>query len=197
MSYVERIKKRRSIRKLGKNVSLSSDQIVSLVKDVVRESPTAMNAQTQRIVFLFEDQHDTFWDETLAILEPVTPEERWPMTQEKIKHLKAGFGTLLLFEDHEIIENQEATMPLFKAEFRPWSEQNHGITVTNIWNALAQENIGASLHHYNPLVDEFVREEWNLPEKWKLRGQLAIGSIEEEVSEKNYVEDDTRFKVFK
>ncbi|GAA0357927.1 hypothetical protein GCM10008932_08320 [Alkalibacterium iburiense] len=60
MSYVERIKKRRSIRKLGKNVSLSSDQIVSLVKDVVRESPTAMNAQTQRIVFLFEDQHDTF-----------------------------------------------------------------------------------------------------------------------------------------
>jgi len=34
------------------------------------------------------------------------------------------------------------------------------------------------LQHYNPLIDEAVAKEWNLPESWKLRGQLVFGSIE-------------------
>jgi predicted oxidoreductase (fatty acid repression mutant protein) len=43
---------------------------------------------------------------------------------------------------------------------------------------LAQENIGANLQHYNPVIDEAVAAEWSIPANWNLRAQMVIGSIE-------------------
>ncbi|MFX6601374.1 nitroreductase, partial [Acinetobacter baumannii] len=56
---------------------------------------------------------------------------------------------------------------------------------------------GASLQHYNPIIDDEVHATWDIPHHWKLRAQMVFGSIEQEASEKNYIEDDARFKIFK
>ncbi len=40
------------------------------------------------------------------------------------------------------------------------------------------------LQHYNPIVDEEVHAEWNVPASWKLRAQLVFGSVEGEAKEK-------------
>lgn len=66
-----------------------------------------------------------------------------------------------------------------------------------VWTALAAENVGASLQHYNPVVDDKVHAEWEIPSSWKLRAQLVFGSIEAPASEKSYIDDSSRFKVFK
>ena len=45
--------KRRSIYALGDNVKESLENIYTLIKDTVRNSPTAFNSQTVRTVVLF------------------------------------------------------------------------------------------------------------------------------------------------
>ena len=43
--------------------------------------------------------------------------------------------------------------------------------------ALAEQNIGMNVQHYNPLVDEKVAAKYNIPSTWKLRAQAPFGSV--------------------
>ena len=47
---------------------------------------------------------------------------------------------------------------------------------TTVWTALDAEGLGANLQHYNPLIDERVSKEWNVPLDWSLKGQLVFGT---------------------
>ena len=38
-----------------------------------------------------------------------------------------------------------------------------------------RRRIGASLQHYNPLIDNEVREHWGLPGQWQLIAQMPFG----------------------
>ncbi|MBP8190171.1 MAG: nitroreductase, partial [Aeromonas sp.] len=50
--------------------------------------------------------------------------------------------------------------------------------------------------HYNPLIDEAVRKEWDLPASWLLRAQMPFGSIEQPAGDKTFMDDEVRFRVF-
>lgn len=195
-NFVELLKKRRSIYNLGKDVPLSNEEIVSLVTEVVRESPTAFNSQTQRVVFLFEDEHEKIWNMTTELLKPLTPEEAFENTKAKLQSFSNGKATLLFFEDMDIVKGLQEQFPLYADNFPIWSEQASGLTQSNVWTALAEKNIGANVQHYNPIIDEAVTNEWDIPQNWKLRAQLVIGSIESPALEKEYMENNQRFKVF-
>lgn len=196
-NFTDALTKRRSIYALGKNTELNEDQIVALVKEVVRQSPTAFNSQTQRVVVLFGDNHEKVWDITEAALKPLTPPEAFPNTQAKLAGFKAAKGTILFFEDQDVVKALQEQFELYAENFPVWSEQSTGISSVNVWTALAQENIGANLQHYNPVIDEEVAKAWDIPASWKLRGQLVFGSIEAGAGEKEFMEDDERFRIFK
>lgn len=194
--FTEMMKNRRSIYALGENLPISKEEVTALVKEVVRESPTAFNSQTQRVVFLFGDAHKKLWSITEDALKPLTPAEAFPNTQAKLQGFAAGAGTILFFEDTDIVKNLQDSFPLYADNFPVWSEQATGLTQANVWTALAQENIGANLQHYNPVIDEAVAAEWSIPANWNLRAQMVIGSIEAPAGEKEYMEDSARFKEF-
>lgn len=194
--FIQALKKRRSIYALGTNVTKSNEEIEALVKEVVRESPSSFNSQTQRVVFLFGDAHKKLWSITEEALKPLTPAEAFPNTQAKLQSFAAGKGTILFFEDQDVVKSLQEQFELYAENFPIWSEQASGLTQANVWTALAQENIGANLQHYNPVIDEAVAEEWSIPSNWKLRGQLVFGSIEEAAGSKEYMEDSARFKTF-
>ncbi|WP_375178603.1 nitroreductase family protein [Enterococcus rotai] len=194
--FIQALKKRRSIYALGDNLPQSQEEIKALVKEVVRESPTSFNSQTQRVVFLFGDAHKKLWSMTEEALKPLTPAEAFPNTQAKLQSFAAGYGTLLFFEDMDIVKNLQEQFELYADNFPVWSEQASGLTQANVWTALAQKNIGANLQHYNPVIDEAVAKEWSIPSQWKLRAQLVFGSIEAEAGEKEYMEDSARFLEF-
>ncbi|PXB90567.1 nitroreductase, partial [Pseudomonas aeruginosa] len=65
-----------------------------------------------------------------------------------------------------------------------------------VWTALAEHKVGASLQHYNPLVDAQTHKTWNLPESWKLRAQMPFGAIAAPAGEKAFIAESERFKVF-
>lgn len=195
--FIQALKKRRSIYALGANLTQSQEEITALVKEVVRESPTSFNSQTQRVVFLFGDAHKKLWSMTEEALKPLTPAEVFPNTQAKLQSFAQGTGTLLFFEDMDIVKSLQEQFELYAENFPIWSEQASGLTQANVWTALAQENIGANLQHYNPVIDEAVAKEWSIPTQWKLRAQLVFGSIEAPAGEKEYMENDERFLEFK
>ncbi|GEL68124.1 nitroreductase family protein [Marinilactibacillus psychrotolerans] len=196
MQFVDELKKRRSIYALGSDVSVSEEELVSLIKEVVKESPTSFNSQTSRVVILFNDEHKKLWNFTEELLKPLTPEEAFPNTQAKLQSFANGKGTILFFEDQDVVKNLQEQFALYADNFPIWSDQASGIAQVNVWTALAQLNIGANLQHYNPVIDERVAQEWGTPSNWKLRGQLVFGSPEAPAGDKEYMNDEDRFKVF-
>ncbi|MFD1672231.1 nitroreductase family protein [Agrilactobacillus yilanensis] len=196
--YLDLIRNRRTIYALGKNISQTPDEIVTLVEQAVEHAPSAFNNQTSRVVFLFNEHHDKLWDLTADRLHTVVPDEKaFENTKNKLMSFKAGFGTILYFTDTEIVKNFENQFPLYAENFADWAEQNQGSTQFNVWTTLANENIGASLQHYNPLIDTAVKQAFNIPDQWQLRAEMPFGSIENPAGDKDFMAKTDRFKVFK
>ncbi|MCA9766371.1 MAG: nitroreductase family protein [Carnobacterium sp.] len=195
--YVDLLKERRSIYTLGKNVSLSNEKIMELVKKSIKESPSSFNSQTSRAVVLFGDSHETLWDLTEAALKEVIPEgQDFAPTVGKLNSFRAGYGTILFFEEMSTVRKLQEQFALYADNFPIWSEQASGIAQHSVWTTLATVNIGASLQHYNPLIDDAVRSQWNLSADWKLRAQMPFGSIEAPAQDKEYMDDDERVLSF-
>ena len=190
--------KRRSIYALGDNVKESLEDIYTLIKDTVRNSPTAFNSQTVRTVVLFGKASNKVWDIVEDRLKSEVPnEEAFAKTKEKIATFRAGFGTILFLTDTAIVEKLERDFPLYADNFADWAEQGIGGAQQAVWAALAEQNIGASLQHYNPLIDDSIHEAFALSKEWKLRAQMPFGSIEAPANEKDYLDENEVFKLIK
>ncbi len=195
-TFTDTLKNRRSIYHLGRNVSLSNEELTTLIKEAIKESPTAFNAQSTRAVILFGDAHEKLWEITEEALRPLTPAEAFPNTQNKLAGFKDGYGTVLFFKDTDVVKGLQEQFELYADNFPDWSEQSNGIATANTWVALVDKGLGANLQHYNPVIDEAVAKEWNIPSNWKLRSQLVFGSPETPAGEKEYMNDADRFRVF-
>lgn len=196
--FIEQIKVRRTIYALGDQVPHSQTQLSALIKDAVRHSPSAFNSQSSRAVILFGAEHHKLWDIVKAELKKIVPPEAYPQSEAKVDgSFRAGFGTVLFFEDTAVIKDLQQKFALYADNFPIWSEHGTGIAQFSVWTALAQEGIGASLQHYNPLIDEAVRKEWDLPASWLLRAQMPFGNIKQPAGDKTFIDDEVRFRVFK
>lgn len=196
-TFKEALKNRRSIYTLGRNVDLTESQIEDLITEAVKYSPTAFNAQSPRVVILFGAAHEKLWEMTEAALKPLTPAEAFPNTQAKLAGFKAGLGTVLFFKNTDTVKNLQEQFTLYADNFPDWSEQSNGIATANTWVALEEAGLGANLQHYNPVIDEAVAQEWDIPTNWQLRSQLVFGSKEGEAGEKDFLADDERFRVIR
>lgn len=173
---------RRSIYALGKNVTATPEEIYELVTTAVRNSPSAFNSQTVRAVVLFNQASDQVWDiveETLAKI--VTDPAAFEKTKQKIASFRAGIGTVLYLTDTSSVHKLEEQFPAYAANFAPWAEQG----------------IGASLQHYNPLIDDAIHHAFDLPAEWQLRAEMPFGSIEAPAGNKDYLDEQQVFKLIK
>lgn len=196
--FFEALKSRRSIYGIGKEVSVDEATIQKIVEDAVLYTPTSFNSQTSRAVVLFGEQHDKLWDLTLAELKEVAvSEEAFEGTTNKINSFKSGYGTILFFEDQDIVQNLQNQFALYADNFPIWADQSSGMLQLVVWTALHDAGLGATLQHYNPLIDAGVQETWNLPSSWKLRAQMPFGSRLAEAGEKAFQPVEERVKVFK
>lgn len=192
------LKNRRSIYALGKDVKVNDDDIVKAIEDVIAESPTAFNSQTTRAVFLFGDKHDQLWDIVIERLKSEVPnEEAYAKTKEKIESFKAAYATIMWFTDMDVVKDLETNFPLYKDNFYDWSEQAIGIATIGAWTTLANSDMGANLQHYNPIIDDLVREAFDIPANWRLRAQMPFGSVEAPAGPKEYMDRADRFRTIK
>ena len=196
MSFLDYIKQRRTIYAVGKNVALTPEQIESVIKEAVNHSPSAFNSQTSRIVTLFGESHLQFWNIVRETLRKIVPEAAFEGTNTKINSFAAGYGTVLFYEDQDVVKSLQEQFALYADNFPVWSEHSSAIAQFAVWTALSEQNIGASLQHYNPIVDAEIAEVFDIPANWKLRAQLVFGSIEAPAGEKTFMAEADRFKTF-
>ncbi|MGL3044411.1 nitroreductase family protein [Acinetobacter pecorum] len=196
MTFLDQMKKRRSIYSIGKNVKLDQAEIEQIIKDAVKFSPSSFNSQTSRVVILFGQSHDTFWHIVRETLRDLVSADAFEATNNKINAFAAGYGTALFYEDQDAVKSMQEQFALYADNFPVWSEHSSAIAQFATWTALAEVNIGASLQHYNPIIDEEVARTFDIPPSWKLRAQLVFGSIEAPAGEKTFIDDAERFKTF-
>ncbi|OTG77004.1 nitroreductase family protein [Acinetobacter sp. ANC 4169] len=196
MSFLAHMKQRRTIYAIGQNVSITADQIEDVIKNAVRHSPSAFNSQTSRVVTLYGASHAKFWNIVRETLRKLVPEGAFENTNAKINSFAAGYGTVLFFEDQDAVKSLQEQFPLYAEHFPAWSEHSTGIAQFAVWSSLAEQHIGASLQHYNPVIDDEVAVTFGIPKHWKLRAELVFGSIEAPAGEKTFLDDSIRFKRF-
>ncbi|MBO8213715.1 nitroreductase family protein [Acinetobacter nosocomialis] len=195
-SFIELIKNRRSIYAIGNNLSQSNDEIEKLIQEAIRHSPSAFNSQSSRAVILFGQSHHKFWNTVLEVLKSIIPAEAVSGTEQKIQSFAAGAGTVLFYEDQNVVKGLQEQFAAYADNFPIWSEHSTAIAQFAVWNILTEQGIGASLQHYNPIIDEKINVLFNIPSEWKLRAQLVFGSIEAKAGEKTFIDDESRFKTF-
>ena len=195
-AFIDAITKRRSQYALGRNVSQSKDELTALIQEAVRQAPSSFNSQSSRAVILHGDESVAFWEIVKDELRKIVPAEAFAGTEGKINSFAAGTGTVLFYEDQDVVKGLQEQFPLYADNFPIWSEHSTGIAQYAVWVALSEAGIGASLQHYNPLPDAAVAAKWGIPASWKLRAQMPFGSHEGGFGEKTFIDDAQRFRVF-
>ena len=195
-AFIDAITKRRSQYALGRNVSRSKDELTALIQEAVRQAPSSFNSQSSRAVILHGDESVAFWEIVKDELRKIVPADAFAGTEGKINSFAAGTGTVLFYEDQDVVKGLQEQFPLYADNFPIWSEHSTGIAQYAVWVALSEAGIGASLQHYNPLPDAAVAAKWGIPASWKLRAQMPFGSHEGGFGEKTFIDDAQRFRVF-
>lgn len=195
--FIDALKNRRSIYGISKEQVISDEKIQEIVNDAVKYTPSSFNSQSTRVVVLLGEQHDKLWNVTEDVLKAVVPADSFAPTAEKMAAFRAGYGTILFFEDYEVIEGLQASFPSYADNFPVWSHHTSAMHQLVIWTALEAEGLGASLQHYNPLIDQKVAAEWNIPASWKLIAQMPFGKPTAQPGEKEFKPLEDRVKVFK
>lgn len=191
------IKDRRSYYGISKESPISDERIQEIVEFTLKYTPSAFNSQSARIVMLLNKDHDKLWSITKEALRKIVPAEKFASTDEKINSFANGYGTILFFEDKSIIDYLQNQFPSYAANFPIWSQQSNGMHQLVIWAGLEAEGLGASLQHYNELIEEDIKKEWSLPEEWKLIAQMPFGKPTSMPGEKEFNPIQERMKVFK
>jgi predicted oxidoreductase (fatty acid repression mutant protein) len=196
-NFYEAIEGRRSHYGISKEEVVSDDKIKEIIEHAVKYTPSAFNSQTARVVLLLDKHHTKLWDITKEALRKIVPAENFAPTDEKINSFNAGYGTILFFEDNDTVEYLQKEFPTYKDNFPIWSKESSGMHQFNIWTSLHLSGYGASLQHYNELIDAEVKKEWNIPDGWTMRAQMPFGKSLSEPGEKEFKPLEDRVIVYK
>lgn len=197
MNFNQAVEKRRTYYGISKDKVVSDEKIQEIIEHAAKHTPSAFNSQTARVVLLLDKHHTRLWNITKEALREIVAADKFSSTEEKINSFSAGYGTILFFEDTNIVEYLQREFPTYKDNFPIWSQQSSGMHQFVIWTSLEIEGYGASLQHYNELIEEDVKKEWNIPSSWKLIAQMPFGKPTTEPGEKEYNSLEERIKIFK
>ena len=66
-----------------------------------------------------------------------------------------------------------------------------------IWTALEDLGLGVNLQHYNPLIDEDIKQIFDLPDSWDLVAQMVFGEKLEDAPAIAKIPTGSRVKIFR
>lgn len=197
-TFEEALEHRRTYYAIGSESPVYDEEIVHVIRAAVKHVPSAFNSQSTRIVLLFAEEHQKLWNIVKEVLRKRISEEQYHKTEEKIDgSFASGHGTVLFFEDQTVVKGLQESFPAYSDNFPVWSQQTSGMHQLAVWAMLEDLGLGASLQHYNPLIDEEIRYAWNLPDTWLLTAEMPFGIPTAEPGLKEMKELTERIKVFR
>lgn len=105
-TFAEAMAHRRSYYSIGSDSSVLDEEIVHIIREAVKNVPSAFNSQSTRIVLLLGDEHKKLWNIVKETLKARISAEAFAKTEAKIDGCFAsGHGTVLYFEDTSVVKN--------------------------------------------------------------------------------------------
>ena len=143
---------------------------------------------------LFGAESVKLWDLAIEAVRKVAPAEGFDKTEAKLKSFAAGAGTILFFEDQDVVRSLQ--------EVRAVRRQLPGLVGTGWRHGPAvglgragQRRRGRQPAALQPAGRRRCGAQWNIPASWKLRAQMPFGSNEAGFGEKAFMDDAERFRV--
>jgi predicted oxidoreductase (fatty acid repression mutant protein) len=195
--FLAAVKQRRTYYGIGKSAPVSDERIKEVIDHAVTHTPSAFNSQSARVVLLLGEHHNKLWDITKDTLRKIVPADKFAPTEEKINSFRSGYGTILFFEDQNVVKGLQQKFPTYADNFAIWSQHSSGMLQYVVWTALEDEGLGASLQHYAPIIDAAVQQEWSIPGEWKLIAQMPFGQPTATPGDKEVKPLAERVRVFK
>ena len=196
-SFQEAVKARRSIYKLGRNIPCLQSEIIAAVERVVKDTPSAFNMQSARVVVTMLDHHENVWHITKSAMKSFLPPIKYAASEAKLNAFEKAYGTILFFESSNMIKAMQDLYPEYKHNFPGWAMQANGMLQFATWTALEDLGLGANLQHYNPIIDQDIKQIFDLDDSWDLVAQLVFGEKLEEPEPLDKVPTGTRVKIFR
>ena len=194
--FFSAIEDRRSYYSLSKERVVPNKRIKEVIDHAVQYSPSAFNSQSARVIVLTGQSHDQLWDITKETLKKAADGKDFTKTEEKMRSFINGYGTVLFFEDQAKINRLQEQYKTYAENFPIWSNQSSAILQFVVWTSLEIEGFGASLQHYNPLIDDEVKKTWDISRDWKLIAQLPFGKPTAEPGDKDFSPLEERVKYY-
>ena len=175
-TFIEAISHRRSHYHLENISPVATAHIIDTIDQILSVVPSPFNVQSARLVVLFDQQHIALWDIVEHELENRIPSDIFNKTRQKLhRSFRSGFGTILIYEDEAALNQLRINYPDYAENVERWSEQSSGMLQFALWTALEDMGFGASLQHYNPIIDKNVNERWLIDKNWRLIAQMPFG----------------------
>ena len=110
---------------------------------------------------------------------------------------RSGHGTVLFYEDQTVVKGLQEQYPAYADNMPIHSVTTGAMHQFAVWTALEAEGLGASLQHYNPIIDQDVAKAFNIPDTWELKAEMPFGKPLAKPGNKTFQPISERFKVIK
>ena len=170
MSLNDALRIRRSVYAINDEMPVGEDEVVRLVEEATALVPDAFDMKSQRVIVALGEKNQAFWD---AVFDAFGGK----VAREKIDGFAAGAGTVLYFVDGAVVASMQEQYPRYAENFPTWAQQANGMLQVAVWSGLAELGVGANIQHYNPVIDDAVRELFGVLESWSLVAQMPFGGI--------------------
>lgn len=197
MSFTDIIKLRRSRYELTDRLPISEEKLTEIIGQCILHTPSAFNSQLARVVLLLGEKHKQLWKLTEECLREIVPADKFAPTEKKLASFSAAFGTLLYYNDMDTVRQMQEQFPTYKDNFPVWAQQANGMLQFAVWTALAEAGVGASLQHYNPLIDARAARAFEVPASWQLVAQMPFGLPQGAAADKTFIPLERRFRIEK
>ncbi len=170
MKILDTLKERRSYYDIKKQLPVDEIKVFDLVEKATELVPDAFNMKSSRVFVVTGEKQDKLWDNIYDVFEGMVP-------REKIDSFKNGYGTILYFYDQNVVKGLQEQFPIYAQRFPEWASQSSAMLQISIWSGLKELGIGASLQHYNPLIDDMAKKMFDIPDSYVLNAQMPFGGI--------------------
>lgn len=188
MKTIKLLKQRRSYYEINKDLPVEEKVVFDFIKEATELVPDAFNMKSSRVIVAVGEKHEQLWDNIYNVFGGEVP-------REKIDSFKNAYGTILCFYDQEVVDTLRSKFVLYADRFEDWAIQSSGMLQLSIWTGLRELNIGASLQHYNPVIDDMVREMFDIPKSWVLNAKIPFGGIVAEPQAKDKEDISQRVRI--
>ncbi|KPM38734.1 hypothetical protein AK830_g7827 [Neonectria ditissima] len=175
-NFLAEIKTRRTCYSLEAKSPVSDARIIEIAGEVTKHTPSSFNCQSTRLVILLRDEHVKLWEIAKQCFKATMPETAYAEYEKKLSQRQAAYGTILLFEDLDVIREYQVRNTRFTWHLLQFSEHNNAMQAFNLWTALALEGFGCNLQHINPVIDQRLVGQWDISPQWSLKAQLVFGT---------------------